>query len=139
MTNTASKIFCACHSKKSYADCCNPFHDGNPPPTALLLMRSRYSAYANKLAAYIIQTTHPESPAYNNNLEQWKDEILQFCKSTDFQNLTILECIDGENEAFVTFTAHLKQKSRDATFTEKSKFLKVAHQWLYHSGTYDSK
>ncbi|MBJ7449651.1 MAG: hypothetical protein JHC93_04750, partial [Parachlamydiales bacterium] len=50
---------CPCHSSLDYEKCCKPFHDGIPAPTALALMRSRYSAYALHLIEYIIATTHP--------------------------------------------------------------------------------
>lgn len=127
---------CACHSGKSYQHCCKVFHEGASAPNALLLMRSRYSAYANKRADYIMRTTHPKNPRYKADHHLWTKEILQFCQSTEFQNLEILEFIDGEKEAYVTFTAHLKQNGQDATFTEKSHFEKINGQWLYLNGVY---
>lgn len=123
---------CPCYSKKAYAECCKPFHDGHMlPQNALQLMRSRYAAYAKKLADYIIHTTHPANPSYTLDLPKWRSDILQFCAKTAFTGLDILEFIDGENKASVTFTAHLVQDGRDATFTEKSAFERVHGKWLY--------
>ena len=93
-------------------------------------MRSRYSAYAKGLASYIVATTHPSSPASN------LASILQFCQETKFQGLKIVEFIDGENTAYVTFIATLKQGGHDASFKEKSLFKKVNGRWLYLSGTF---
>lgn len=126
---------CPCHSKKPYEKCCKPIHDGQPASNALLLMRSRYSAYAKKLADYIIKTTHPENPSYQKNQTTWKEGILIFSSQTHFKDLQIHEFIDGEKEAYVTFTAHLEQNGQDVSFTEKSYFKKVNDQWLYVNGS----
>jgi SEC-C motif-containing protein len=127
---------CPCHSQKPYAACCKPFHDGALPPTALALMRSRYAAYAKQLADYLIKTTHPSNPSFQADTDSWKRNILLFSSQTQFVGLTIHEHSEKENEAYVTFTAHLTQDSRDVSFTEKSYFKKVANQWLYVNGTF---
>jgi len=125
---------CPCHSGATYRECCKRYHDGVLPETALQLMRSRFSAYAMKLPEYIIDTTHPENPAYRNDRAKWKKEIESFSESTVFEGLEILDFVPGEIKAIVTFTAVLHQEDRDATFTEKSFFEKVDGRWLYHTG-----
>ena len=125
---------CPCHSGKAYAECCKPYHEGKLPENALALMRSRYAAYALHLADYIIQTTHPHNPAYTADKQRWKQEILAFSNATAFIGLTIHEFIDGPKEAYVTFTAFLKQQNQSANRTEKSRFIKVNDRWLYESG-----
>ena len=127
-------FLCPCGTQKPYTDCCKPYHEGSLPENALLLMRSRYSAYALKLADYIIQTTHPLNPSYNLHFEEWKRAILHFCETTRFEGLKIVEFVDGENKATVTFTAHLKQQGKNASFTEESSFEKVGERWLYKEG-----
>lgn len=125
---------CPCYSQRLYKECCQPLHLGNPAINALALMRSRYSAYALGLADYIIKTTHRQNSDYLDNHKLWKEQILSFCKSTQFVNLTILEFIDGTEEAFVTFHAELKQNAYDTSFQEKSRFMKENQQWKYVSG-----
>lgn len=125
---------CLCHSGMPYKDCCGPYHTGKPPENALKLMRSRYSAYALGLADYIIQTTHKDNPSYTKDLKKWKKGVLDFSKETLFEGLEISEFIDGEKEAYVTFTAYLKEGDKNVSFTEKSHFLKVDGRWLYESG-----
>lgn len=125
---------CPCHSGKTYDECCKPYHEGSFPPTALALMRSRYSAYAVGLSGYIMQTTHPRNPSALLPKDKWKNEILEFSKNTEFLGLTILEVIEGERESFVTFRASLKQQGKDASFTEKSRFEKADGKWLYVDG-----
>ena len=131
-------FLCPCHSQRLYKDCCKPFHEKAFCSNALELMRSRYSAYALVLADYIIKTTHPLNPAYSLDPE-WKKQILEFCRSTIFEDLQILEFIPGEKEAFVTFRAILKQKNKDVSFsetsfTETSFFIKENGRWFYRNG-----
>lgn len=97
-------------------------------------MRSRYAAYALGLADYIIRTTHRSNPHYSSNFSAWKQDILRFSHGTEFIGLTIHEWSDGEDVAFVTFTAQLKQQGRDSSFTEKSRFVKEGGSWSYQSG-----
>jgi SEC-C motif-containing protein len=104
------------------------------PETAVKLMRSRYAAYALDLCDYIIETTHKDNPNYETNLDEWRNSLHQFSKKTRFDSLTVIEFIDGDEEAFVTFTAYLRQDDADIAFTEKSTFHKVDGRWLYRAG-----
>lgn len=124
---------CPCFSGKLYADCCQPFHSGEWPGTALQLMRSRYSAYALQIAGYIMETTHPSNPGFMTHKAEWARQIRQFGENTQFEGLHILHT----EEAYVTFKAFLKQRGRDASFTEKSYFEKIDGRWLYHSGSFN--
>ncbi len=120
------RMKCPCCSEKKYADCCKPYHDGALPPTALALMRSRYSAYALGKVQYIIDTTHPQSPYFEKDLKKWRRAISQFCKSTQFLKLEIVSF----GEDWVHFIAHLSHGLLD----EKSQFQKVGEKWLYLKG-----
>ncbi len=110
---------CPCHSGKAYIDCCKPFHDGKAAPTPLLLMRSRYSAFAMKKIDYILETATRSMGT--------KDELLEFAENTSFDGLTIIEA----KANFVTFRAVLSRAGSDVSFTEKSRFEKVDGRWKY--------
>ncbi|MEA3352751.1 MAG: YchJ family metal-binding protein [Campylobacterota bacterium] len=125
---------CPCQSGKKYKHCCMLFHKGAIAKTALELMRSRYSAYAANDYKYIIKTTHTQNPDFTLDDKMWGESILEFSRSSEFHNLNILEFIEGSEEAYVTFEAVISQDLNDATFTEKSKFLKDKGRWFYHSG-----
>lgn len=86
-------------------------------------MRSRYSAYALGKADYIIQTTHPKSPYIEKDQKKWKKAILEFCRTTQFLKLEILD--SGEN--WVHFVAHLSS----GPLEEKSLFEQIDGKWLY--------
>lgn len=122
---------CPCHSGETYAACCQPWHEEKTPPTAVLLMRSRYSAYALGNVRYIMATTHPHSPLFQNEKANWRRELKQFCQQTTFISLTILDSQEQANQATVTFRAGLVQAEQDASFTEKSLFQKEAGRWRY--------
>lgn len=124
---------CPCFSHQSYEKCCKDYHEGKLAENALKLMRSRFAAYALGLTDYLIQTTHPDNPAYSSNKLKWKEEILLFCHSTQFEGLEIVEFNEGLQEAYVTFNAYLSQNGINGSFREKSKFLKINGSWFYHS------
>lgn len=121
---------CPCHSGKTYDDCCKPYHNGKAPPTALALMRSRYSAYALSLTEYIIETTHPKSVYFEKDRVKWAEAILQFARETRFVGLEIL----AYGETWVHFHARLMKNKSPFSLKEKSHFEKVDGKWLYLSG-----
>lgn len=125
---------CPCGSGERYSACCEPFHQGKNPETALQLMRSRYAAYALNLPDYILATTHPGSPGYMDDKFSWKRAISNFCRGSTFERLEILDSKEVDSLATVTFTVHLSQQGRDTTFTEKSHFEKRGGRWFYRSG-----
>ena len=88
------------------------------------------------LADYIIDTTHPQNPQYQQDRAAWSKQILKFSQTTRFQKLEIIEFLNGELQAYVTFRANLTQGGKDASFIEKSRFLKVDGRWLYVDGTF---
>ena len=104
-------------------------------------MRARYCAFALKIPQYIIKTTHQENQDYNLNIKEWKKDILEFCNSCIFKKLELLEFEDRDtlitaSESFVIFKATLSCDTKDNSFIEKSKFIKVNNIWLYHSGEF---
>ncbi len=95
-------------------------------------MRSRYSAYALGLSDYIIRTTHRENSDFTDDVHDWKASIDVFTQTTSFTGLKIIEFIEGESLAYVTFEALLNHQP----FKEKSRFLKVVGKWLYVDGAF---
>ena len=123
---------CPCTSGKPYKDCCQPFHKGKAPETAVLLMRSRFSAYALSKVGYILKTHHPTSLKKDKNIVTFRKELKHFCAHTSFLGLKILdEAQLAEDKATVTFYAVLMQNGVDASFTECSLFEKENGRWLY--------
>ena len=108
---------------------------GRPAEGPEQLMRSRYTAYAIGLAEYIVQTTDPTGDQWEADRDNWLDDIRVFSKTTRFEGLTILDTeMVSETEGFVSFRATLEQDGTDASFGEKSRFLKGEQGWLYVDG-----
>ena len=123
---------CPCTSGKKYKDCCQPFHKGKAPETAVLLMRSRFSAYALGKVGYILKTQHPDSFKKDKSVVTFRKDLKHFCANTNFLGLKILdEAQLTKTKATVTFYAVLTQNGADASFTERSLFEKENGRWLY--------
>jgi SEC-C motif domain protein len=85
-------------AKKKYKDCCEIYHLGKKKPqNALILMRSRYSAYALKLVDYIVKTTHKKNASFQKGLKAFKKDIEFFCENTLCKNLEILDFEEGQS------------------------------------------
>jgi len=124
---------CPCGSGVKYKKCCSLYHKGAFAPNALILMKSRYSAYATDNADYIIKTTHPDNSDYTEDKTRWRASILEFSQHTDFLKLKIIDFVDGETEAYVSFVAKLSS----GELKEKSRFLQVDGRWLYVDGKFE--
>ncbi|MDD2767883.1 MAG: YchJ family protein [Methylococcus sp.] len=120
---------CPCGGSSSYADCCAAFHTGlRPAPTAEALMRSRYSAYVLKNAAYLIATWHPDTrPAameLDTDTTRWIGlDVLHTAKGSPLD-------ADGE----VEFQAHYLAGSRRGCLHEISRFVRERDAWVYLDG-----
>jgi len=130
MKKTSPNASCPCGSNSKYKKCCLIYHKGAKPKTALLLMKSRYSAFAVGDSSYIVKTTHEKNSDFSLDVKRWKESINSFTDATEFLGLEILEFLAGEEEAFVTFKASLSS----GEMIEKSRFLKVDGRWLYING-----
>lgn len=97
-------------------------------------MRSRYTAYALCEIDYVLDTTHPSGPHHLEDRAAWADDVRGFCERTLFEGLELLDTKIDADEGWVTFRAQLSQRGADASFTERSRFLRSNGRWLYHSG-----
>ncbi len=128
-----SEALCLCGSKKSYAECCQPFHSGVAfPATAEQLMRSRYTAYALHLKDYILQTwdktTRPGDFTFEVGLQWCKLRIVKTKQGTE-----------KDAKGMVVFRAEYELDSEfgseKGVMTEKSRFKRDANDhWVYVSG-----
>jgi SEC-C motif-containing protein len=128
---------CPCQSEKTYADCCQRYHQNTIGDAATPegLMRSRYCAYSLGLADYLIKTIHASHPQASKNVKKWKAELSEYCKSTKFTGLEVIDhAMLSPTEATVTFKAYLEQAGQAFTLSEKSKFIRLnSGRWIYHS------
>lgn len=116
---------CPCLSGEQYRDCCGRFHRGEAEaPTAVQLMRSRYSAFVVLDAGYLQRTWHPDTrPAH-----------LELDPSIQWRRLDIVSTSRGgplDSDGVVEFKAHFRHGDERGVHSESSRFLRVDRRWYY--------
>jgi SEC-C motif-containing protein len=131
-----------------YDRCCAPYHNGTPAPdavtlmeplairlgrqqtaaNALVIMRSRYSAYVLKLEDYLLSTWHASTRPVALNLA---------ADQTKWLGLKIISH-DSESvdKACVEFVARYKFGGRAQRMHEISRFVREQGQWFYLDGDF---
>lgn len=98
-------------------------------------MRSRYAAFALGLVDYVLVTTDPNGPMARADRREWTLEVEDFCAETGFLGLAVLGSGQEGDAGWVRFRATLTQSGQDASFTERSTFVRRDGRWLYVAGT----
>ncbi|ARD46347.1 YchJ family protein [Colwellia sp. PAMC 21821] len=129
-------MLCPCGSEQAYNQCCQPFIMASKAVnTPEQLMRSRYSAYANKQATYIYLTY-----AKSSQVEQSVEDIAQWAAQTTWLKLIIHSASDhkknlANNEhAQVEFSAFYQLNGKIWLMREKSNFAIEDGKWRYLDG-----
>ncbi|SHG15119.1 SEC-C motif-containing protein [Flavobacterium fluvii] len=121
---------CFCGSAIPFQDCCQKYIDGiEKAPTALALMKSRYSAYVTHQADYLLNTTHSSQRKYYS-----KSEILNWATANEWQKLEII----SSTENTVEFKAYfLDKKKVNQVHYEFSTFKQENGSWFYLDGKFE--
>jgi SEC-C motif-containing protein len=125
---------CPCQSGQSFEACCGPILAGMPAPTALALMRSRYTAYARGDAAHLARTLAPEQRAGFDAAD-----VSAGMKTTQWLGLEILDTKDGgadDSTGIVEFVAHFQAQGQTRALHERSRFRRDGTDggWVYIDG-----
>jgi SEC-C motif-containing protein len=127
MAMTMKPLRCPCGSP-GYAACCGTCHSGIPAPDAETLMRSRYSAYALKLQAYLLATWHPGTRPAALDLAT---------DNTKWIGLEIRKHnAESADRATVEFVARYRIGGRAARLHEVSRFVREDGKWFYLDGEF---
>jgi SEC-C motif-containing protein len=120
---------CYCGSSEPFESCCNLYINGTQKaPTALALMKSRYSAYATHQADYLLETTHVSQ----RNLYS-KSEILLWAAANQWQKLEIISATENT----VEFKAYFKDENNvNQVHHEFSTFKQENGNCFYVDGTF---
>lgn len=113
----------------AYGSCCGRWHAGPDrlaAPTPEALMRSRYTAYALGIVAYLLDTWHPSTrPAALDPVDP----------AVRWLGLEIRRAaMDGEAHGIVEFVARSKLGGRAHRLRETSRFVREDGRWLYVDG-----
>lgn len=120
---------CPCQSSEKYQECCYPIHEGKPPLTAEILMRSRFSAFALDNIEYLMSSWHSTTRP---------SEILKEDPPLQWFYLKIMET-ESENEcgeSFVTFEVRYRENGKVGKFIERSRFVIEENRWKYLDGEF---
>lgn len=124
---SAKAFLCPCGGA-DYAACCGRYHDGIPAPDTESLMRSRYSAYALKLEAYLLATWHHDTCPGALDVAGG---------TTKWSGLEIRKCIlESANRGTVEFVARYKIAGRAYRLHEISRFMREEGRWFYVGGEF---
>lgn len=121
---------CFCDTGLLFENCCELYLSGNQKaPSALALMRSRYSAYATHNVDYLMETTHVSERKYYS-----KAEILRWAVSNEWQKLEILSFTENTVEFKAYF---LDSDNKPQVHYEFSTFKFENGAWYYVDGKFE--
>ncbi len=119
---------CPCNSGEAYTSCCAPYLEGQrAAPTAVALMRSRYTAYTLERMDYLRETWHPATCP----------RALAAVPGLRWLGLDIKSVAEGgadDDSGTVTFVARSKRNGRAERLCETSRFERVDGRWVYVDG-----
>ncbi len=110
-----------------YGACCGPLHAGAAAPTAVALMRSRYSAFAVGLPSYLLATWHPDT----------RPRTLTLDEDVRWRRLQIVDTARGgpdDATGVVEFRAAHRSADGAGVLHERSRFSRVGGRWAYLDG-----
>lgn len=124
---------CLCGSGFDYQYCCGPFHSGAKiPATAETLMRSRYTAYVLRNAAYLQETwdatKRPEKIDFSREKIGWLRLEISDIKKGGIK----------DSKGVVAFKAFYSQDGEEHVMNEISRFTKINGRWFYLDGVIKS-
>ncbi|PWC04419.1 YchJ family protein [Agromyces badenianii] len=119
---------CPCLSGSVFAECCGPLLAGaRDAPTAVQLMRSRYTAFAVGAAEYLRSTWHPDT----------RPGALELESELRWYRLEIVDTERGgpfDRDGIVEFRARYRTDGERGVLHERSRFTREGRRWLYVDG-----
>ena len=119
---------CPCGSGRPEGACCGPYLAGAAaPPTAVALMRSRYTAYVRGAVDYLVDTHLATAPID-------RAAIAARSRDTIWRGLEIVATVGGgagDAEGLVEFVARGETGGVPFAQRERSRFWRVHGRWVY--------
>jgi len=118
---------CPCRRGDEYAVCCGPLLAGDrPAATAEALMRSRYTAFAEGDADYLLRSWHSSTRPARLDLDETRWQFLEIVR-TERGGLF-------DDTGVVEFVAHYRTSAGRGVLHEVSRFTREDGQWRYLDG-----
>jgi len=121
---------CPCGSTLPFDSCCGPLLAAQRhAATAEQLMRSRYTAYVTRNAAYLNATWHPDTRPVSLDLDSQPSP-----RWTGLKLLHTTAGLAGDSQGTVEFVARYKLNGRAHRIHEVSRFVREHGRWFYLAG-----
>jgi SEC-C motif-containing protein len=123
---------CPCTSGDVFGSCCGPVISSGLAPTALRLMRSRFTAFAIGDAQHLQRTWHPSTRPAELDLD---DDVR-------WLRLDILDTERGgpfDADGVVEFEALFREGATGGSMRERSRFVREDRVWFYVDGVTSSR
>ena len=123
---------CPCQSKKTYATCCEPLHEGKAKPkTAEQLMRARYSAFVKQRVDYIKETVVADQRAAVDDaqLKAWAEQ-------SKWLGFEVLQTEGGgatDDAGMIEFVARYEIGDQEVKHHEFAQFVRKDGEWYFDS------
>ncbi|MCC2029956.1 hypothetical protein KEC56_10595 [Microbacterium sp. YMB-B2] len=122
---------CPCTSGDTYDGCCGPILSGAiAAPTAVRLMRSRFTAFVTGDAEHLLRSWHPSTRPAGIDLDP----------DIRWTRLDILDTVAGgpfDADGVVEFAAFFREDGAPGSMRERSRFVRENRTWLYLDGRLD--
>lgn len=125
----AAEADCPCGGGP-FGDCCRPILAGEPAPTAVALMRSRYTAFALCDAAHLAASWHPSTRPTRLDLDgdlRWLSLSIE----------DVVAGQPGDRRGIVAFRARWQDGDVSGELAERSRFVFQHDAWWYVEGEVD--
>ena len=120
---------CPCGSSVAIDYCCGAYINGTPAPTALSLMKSRYTAFVLVRGEYL-KSTLSERQKTDFDAEEFELQAT----STKWMGLEIRNCVDGgekDETGTVEFVAKYREQGQQVVHHELAKFTREEGKWVF--------
>lgn len=136
--NIAPPSSCPCGSGDPFDTCCGPIIDGAAAPTALALMRARYTAFVQKrIGDFLLETLAPEKRDSFN-----RREVELSARNAEGLGFEVRAVTGGGPEdaaASVEYVARFRIRGRTQMHHELATFRREDGRWLYVDGQVNPK
>jgi SEC-C motif-containing protein len=118
---------CPCGLPADLDACCGRFHAGAEAPTAELLMRSRFSAFAVGDTAHLLRTWHSSTRPASIVLDPQQRWTRLVVLATEGGRLL-------DSDGLVEFRATYELHGAPGALQERSRFVREDGRWVYLDG-----
>jgi len=120
---------CPCGSGRELDSCCGPIVAGAAAPSAEALMRSRYTAFAQRNLDHIERTHAPEVRDVFN-----RAEAERIAADVEWLGLDVYGATENGDSGTVDFLVRFRRDGQDVQQYEQANFRREEGRWLYVDG-----